>query len=118
MEESFVSNIFEFEIVLLYFLWHWSAVNWKCSGWKQVWNADFWAQTGLHLLPGWFIQLAGWEPEELTALWAESSTSQLKNNIALTEMATVCLFFQQKGVKKQILVLVVTEKVKNQREKE
>lgn len=32
-------------------------------------------------------------------------------------MATVCLFFQQKEVKKQLLVLVVTEKVKNQREK-
>lgn len=71
----------------------------------------------LHLLPEWFIQLAGREPKELTALWAETSASQPKNNIALAEMATVCLFFQQKGGKKQLLVLLVTEKVKNRREK-
>lgn len=97
MEESFVWNIFEFQIGLVYFLWRWSAVNWKRSGWKQVCSTDFWAQTELHLLPERFIQLAGWEPKELTALWAETSASQPKNNIALTEMATVCLFFQQKG---------------------
>jgi len=29
-------------------------------------------------------------------------------------MATVCLFFQQKGGKKQLLELLVREKVKNQ----
>lgn len=50
----------------------------------------------LHLQPERFIQLSGWEPKEPTALWAETCASQPKNNIALTEMATVCLFFQQK----------------------
>lgn len=100
MEESFVSNTFEFQIGLVYFLRCWSAVNWKRSGWKQGWSTDFWAQTELCLLPDWFIQLAGWEPKELTALWAETSASQPKNNIALTETATVCLFFQQKGKKR------------------
>lgn len=98
-EERFVSHTSRFKSGLAHFLGCWSAVNWKRSGWKQVWATDSWAQTKLRSLPEGFIQPAGWEPKELTALRAETSASQLKNNIALTEMATVCLFLQKKKKK-------------------